>query len=89
MNENDMTDEELAAHEEATKVVEDRWDRLDKFRKLLNSSRLEQMYVIKRSQRLGPLCPYYKTSLRLFQRDQEQQILEEMKRVLEEFTNER
>lgn len=55
-SENDMTDEELEAHEKQTEVKEDMFDELDKLRKLLNSSRIEQMYVIKRSTTLGPQC---------------------------------
>jgi predicted GNAT family acetyltransferase len=88
MNENDLTDEELEEFENKTRVVEDKWDRLDMFRKLLNSSHLEKMYAIKRAQKLGPSCPYYKKAKRLFQEEQEENIVQKMKSLLQEFTNE-
>lgn len=70
MSENDLSDEELEALEESTKVVEDTFDRLELLRKKLNDSRVEQMYVIKRSTNLGPQCPYYKKAKRLFEEEQ-------------------
>lgn len=87
-SENDLTDEELEELEKITKVVEDKWDRLDIVRKLLNSSHLEKMYVIKRSQKLGPICPYYKKAKRLFVDTQQDLIIQKLREVLEEFANE-
>lgn len=78
MNENDLTDEELEKLENSTAVTEDVWDRLEQFRILLNDSRLESMYVIKRGTSLGPLCPYYKKALRLFMQDQRDAIVESL-----------
>lgn len=85
--ENDMSDEELEAHEQATAVVEDKWDRLELLRRELNSSRVEQMYVIKRSTKLGPTCPYYLKAHRLFIQDQQKQILEKLRLLVSEFTD--
>jgi hypothetical protein len=84
-SENDMTDEELERHEKQTEVKQDRWDDLDKLRKLLNSSRVEQMYVLKRTTSLGPLCPYFIKSKRLFQEQEEKQILSMMEQILRDF----
>jgi len=83
-----MTDEELEAYDESCKVVEDKYDRLDMVRKLLNASHLDKTYVIKRSTNLGPNCPYYKKALRLFKEDQQKVILDKMRAVLAEFDNE-
>lgn len=85
MNENELSDEELEALEEKRKVVEDKYDRLDTLRKLLDSSHLEKMYVIKRSTALGPTCPYYLKARRLFIEQQEAEILSLLESVLQEF----
>jgi hypothetical protein len=85
MNENDLTDEELDQLEKDTAIVEDRFDRLELFRRKLFDSRLQQMYIIKRSSALGPLCPYYKKASRLFQDSEMKEIIAEMRTLLEEF----
>jgi hypothetical protein len=85
MNENEMSDEELEAHEERTRVTEDRLDRLELVRKELTASHLEKMYVIKRSQTLGPACPYYKKAKRLWEEGQQKQLIEKLRAVLKEF----
>jgi hypothetical protein len=83
-SENEMTDEELQQFEESTKVVEDVYDKLETLRKKLNDSRIEQMYVIKRSSKLGPTCPYYKKAKRLYlQEGQHVEILNLLSDILE------
>lgn len=86
-SENNMNDKELETFEERTRVVEDRLDRLELLRRELDSSHLEKMYVIKRSSNLGPLCPYYTKALRLWKEQQEKQLIEKLKTVLQEFDN--
>jgi hypothetical protein len=85
MNQNDMTDEELEVYEEQTRVIEDRLDRLELLRRELNSSHLEKMYAIKRSQTLGPACPYYKKAKRLWEEQQQLQLINKLHAILEEF----
>lgn len=84
-SENDMTDEELSEYEKLTAVVEDRLDRLELLRKSLNDSRVEQTYVIKRSSKLGPLCPYYLKAKRLLEQDQLKNLVDQMKALVKEF----
>lgn len=83
-SENEMSDEELEAHEKLTAVKEDVWDRLELLRKKLNESHLEKMYVIKRAQALGPACPYYRKALRLFQESQEAEIRNQVQSLARE-----
>lgn len=85
MYENEMTDEQLEELEEKTKVTEDRLDRLELLRRELTASHLEKMYVIKRSQSLGPACPYYKKAKRLWEEGQEKELLAKLRAVLKEF----
>jgi hypothetical protein len=84
-SENDMTDEELAEFEEATRVVEDRLDKLELLRQSLNKSRTEMMYGLKRGTKLGPLCPYYLKARRLFEQEQQAELLKQIRAVLAEF----
>lgn len=65
-SENDMTDDELEEWDAETRVTEDVLDKLEELRRFLNLSRVEQMYHIKRSTKLGPMCPYYKKARNLF-----------------------
>jgi hypothetical protein len=85
MYENEMSDEELEALEEKTKVTEDRLDRLELLRRELTASHLEKAYVIKRSQTLGPACPYYKKAVRLWEEGQQKHLIEKLREVLKEF----
>lgn len=85
MNENEMTDSELEQLELSTALVEDRLDRLELLRQALNSSRVEQMYAIKRAQPLHSACPYYKKAVRLFQSNEQIKLLDQLDRVLREF----
>ena len=84
-----MSDEELEAHEAITSSpfgegTEDTLDRLELFRRELNNSRLEQMYIIKRATKLGSACPYYKKSRRLFEEQQKANIIFQLKQILQE-----
>lgn len=83
-SENEMTDEELDQHEHAVTITEDVWDRLELLRRILNSSHLEKMYHLKRGTTLGPACPYYKKALRLFDENQKQQIVDQLRNLLKE-----
>lgn len=84
MNENEMNDEELEAHEKKTAIEEDKWDRLELFRRVLDESRLEMMYTLKRSTKLGPECPYYKLAMRKFREDQEREIVRLLQELIEQ-----
>lgn len=72
--ENEMTDEELEQLEEAQKAEPSKeeiaLDLLEDLRKLLNNSRVEQMYVIKRASKLRSNCSYYKAARKLFIKDE-------------------
>ena len=82
--ENEMDDQELKEFEKQTQVVEDKWDKLEQLRLLLNNSRVQQMYVIKRSSKLGPTCPYYRKSLRLFEEQEAAPILSLLRDLVKE-----
>jgi hypothetical protein len=84
-SENDMNDQELEEFEKSTKIVQDRLDRLELIRRALNSSRVEQIYSIKRSSNLGPQCPYYKKARRLFEENQQVALLQSFHDILKEF----
>ncbi len=85
--ENEMTDQELEDLENLRQeaLLVDKWDKLELLRRLLNKSRTEQMYEIKRSSKLGRTCPYYRKSNRLFIEQEQQEILSIIKDILQEF----
>jgi predicted GNAT family acetyltransferase len=83
--ENDMTDHELEEFEQATRVIEDKFDRLELLRQSLNKSRTEMMYGLKRGTKLGPLCPYYLKARRLFEQEQQAELLNQIRAILAEF----
>lgn len=80
-----MDDQQLEILEQQTILVETKWDRLELFRRLLTNSRLEQMYIIKRSTGLSESCPYFKRAKRLYQQDHEQEVLQQLKSLYLEF----
>ena len=89
MNENDLTDSELEALENKTAVLEDKWDRLDTLRKMMNASHLEKMFILKSTSNYGPECSYYKKAKKLFQEHHQQKmIIDMMRECLKEFENE-
>lgn len=79
-----MSDEELEEHENKTKITEDVFDNLERFRLFLNNTRLEQMYHLKRSSKLGPSCPYYIKSKKLFIERELDSLQQELNNILEE-----
>ena len=82
LSENDMSDEELEDFEKKSEVREDVYDSLERFRLFLNNTRTEQMYHLKRSTKLGPQCPYYIKSKRLFEQNELEILKKELQSIL-------
>lgn len=81
-SENEMSDEELEEFENKTRVNEDIYDDLERFRLFLNNTRIEQMFHLKRSTKLGPQCPYYIKSKKLFEEKEKEVLIKELESVL-------
>jgi len=84
-----MTPEELERWEDlleshAETHSTDCFDTLEELRKLLNSSKLEAMHMIKKQSRFGNQCPYYLKARSLFDRHERRDIFS----LLEQFLNE-
>lgn len=87
-NENDLSDEELDKREKLAQNPEnktkDKYDLLEDLRVLLNSSKVEQMKYFHTNSSFGRDCSYYKKSKLLFEQLEKDQVLELMKKILEE-----
>ncbi len=82
-SENEMSDQELEEYENKIEVKEDLYDDLERFRQFLNNTRVEQMYHLKRSTKLGPQCPYYIKSKRLFEEKELEILKKEFQSILD------
>lgn len=85
-----ITDErwEELLEEHAERHPTDAWDTLEEVRKLLNSSRIEAMAMIKKQSRFGDQCPYYLKAKLLFTRDEAGEILTLLDKLMEELKEE-
>lgn len=87
MNENNLTDEELEqleVEQNKSKQIKDKYDVLEELRLLLNSSKIEQMNYFHTHSPKGRTCHYYLKSKQIFERDEKEQILNLMNKLLTE-----